>query len=128
MILGSCAKCFLIYSIISFKNRAINSGVIFSLWETWQNLTAILITRSEHQRLPLSKENTIERKHKSARFSYFSRPPSKSLLQPKAITSSDHVATGVSSSHVESNARRFDRGPLTAKGAVGQSQLTPRCL
>ena len=32
------------------------------------------MTRMEHQRQPLSKENTIERKHKSARFSSFSLP------------------------------------------------------
>ena len=75
MIPWGCAKCFLIYSI-SFKNRAINPWVIFSLQEldnTW-NLTAILITRMKHQRRLLLKENTIDCKHKSAEFSSFSLP------------------------------------------------------
>ena len=77
MILCSCANCFLIQSIISFKKRTINSWVIFSLWEASQyfsNLTTILTTETEHHRWQLSKENTIECKHKSVWFSSFSLP------------------------------------------------------
>ena len=63
----------------NLKKRVINSWVIFSLREAWQylNLTAILITRMEHQRRPLSKENAIERKQIYAILILL---PSKSLV------------------------------------------------
>ena len=63
----------------NLKKRVINSWVIFSLREAWQylNLTAILITRMEHQRRPLSKENAIERKQIYALLILL---PSKSLV------------------------------------------------
>ena len=63
----------------NLKKRVINSWVIFSLREAWQylNLTAILITRMEHQRRPLSKENAIERKQFYAILILL---PSKSLV------------------------------------------------
>ena len=92
-----CAKRFLIHSISSFKNTSLilepsyPSGRLLATL----NLTAILITRMEHQRRPLSKENTIERKHRFTRFPSFSLPNpcvnrSKVALILKALCTASH--------------------------------------
>ena len=74
--LCSYAKCFIIHSIISFKNAPLIPESSSPSWRllSASNLTAILISKMKYPRQPLSKENKMELKHKSSRFSSFSLP------------------------------------------------------